>query len=276
MTYTRFALMIATSTVVMFALMYLNTYAFEHVFFSETRTYMAILMGATMAFVMLAFMMSMYPSRAVNLCIFAGSVVVFALSLWLVRSQTTVDGESYMRAMIPHHSIAIMTSERAAIEDARVAKLADSISAAQKKEISEMRALIADVDTGNLVREIYHDPAPAAGSLEDALNNTLLSELDPRPLTAEQAGDALPDGATCAFRRTRNEEPVLIASSGGTTAAMLLNGTILSLEADGDGVWATDGLRMTVSEVGGGRSSSLLTFELDPGPTAIYRGFWSC
>ncbi len=53
MSYWRFAAMIATSTVVMFVLMYLNTYALEHLFWSETRVYMAILMGATMAVIML-------------------------------------------------------------------------------------------------------------------------------------------------------------------------------------------------------------------------------
>tara|TARA_R110002020_G_scaffold109430_15_gene253115 strand:+ start:7489 stop:7890 length:402 start_codon:yes stop_codon:yes gene_type:complete len=133
MSYIRFGLMILTSTVVMFVLMYLNTYAWEHVFFSETRTYMAILMGATMAMVMLAYMLGMYSNRRLNIAIFAGSVVVFALSLWLVRSQVTVSGPSYMRAMIPHHSIAIMTSERAQIRDPRVRKLADEIIAAQRR-----------------------------------------------------------------------------------------------------------------------------------------------
>ena len=59
MSYRRFGLMILTSTVVMFVLTYLNTYAWEHVFFSETRTYMAILMGATMALVMLAYMLGL-------------------------------------------------------------------------------------------------------------------------------------------------------------------------------------------------------------------------
>ena len=143
MNYRRFGLMILTSTLVMFVLMYLNTYAWEHVFFSETRAYMALLMGATMAFVMLSFMRGMYPSRTVNLAVFAGSVVVFALSLWLVRSQATVGGESYMRAMIPHHSIAVMTSERSQIRDPRVRKLADEIIGAQRREIAEMRYLIA-------------------------------------------------------------------------------------------------------------------------------------
>ena len=131
MTYTRFAAMIATSTVVMFALMYLNTYALGHAFFSETRLYMALLMGALMAAIMMGFMWAMYQGRVVKLAIFAGAAVVFALTLWLVRSQATVGGLSYMRAMIPHHSIAVMTSGRADIEDARVRDLADGIIAAQ-------------------------------------------------------------------------------------------------------------------------------------------------
>src|SRR5690606_15967399 len=84
MSYIRFGLMILTSTAVMFILMYLNTYAWEHVFFSETRTYMAIMMGATMAVIMLAYMLGMYSNKALNIAIFAGSVIVFALTLWLV------------------------------------------------------------------------------------------------------------------------------------------------------------------------------------------------
>ena len=110
--YLRFAGMIATSTVVMFGLMYLNTYQLDHASFSETRLYMAVVMGATMAVIMLAFMTPMLKRWRVNVGIVAGSVIVFALALWLVRSQATVDDVSYMKAMIPHHSIAIMTSEK--------------------------------------------------------------------------------------------------------------------------------------------------------------------
>lgn len=145
MSYRRFGAMIATSTVVMFGLMYLNTYEFAHVSFSETRAYMALLMGATMAVIMLAFMSSMYKSKLVNLGIFAGSAAVFVLSLWLVRSQSTVADVSYMRAMIPHHSIAILTSERADISDPRVRELADGIIKTQLEEIAEMKALIVDL-----------------------------------------------------------------------------------------------------------------------------------
>ena len=144
--YGRFAAMIATSTVVMFGLMYLNTYALDHIFFSETRTYMALLMGATMAVIMLSFMLNMYENKRVNIGIFATSIAVFALSLWLVRSQATVADVSWMRAMIPHHSIAILTSERANISDPRVRELADEIIAAQRREIDEMKALIKDLE----------------------------------------------------------------------------------------------------------------------------------
>ena len=145
--YTKFAAMIATSTIVMFGLMYLNTYALGHVWFSETRLYMALLMGATMAIVMLGFMLNMYRNTRMNLAIFAGGLVVFAGSLWLVRSQETIDDVAWMKAMIPHHSIAILTSERARISDPRVRELADGIIETQRKEIAEMEALIADIET---------------------------------------------------------------------------------------------------------------------------------
>lgn len=146
MSYMRFLAMIAASTVVMFGLMYLNTYALDHVTFSQTRMWMALVMGAAMAVVMLAFMWGMYKNRAANIAILIGAAAVFAGALALVRSQATVGDVAYMKAMIPHHSIAIMTSERAKISDPRVRELADEIAAAQVREIAEMKALIADLE----------------------------------------------------------------------------------------------------------------------------------
>lgn len=144
--YGRFAAMIATSTVVMLGLMYLNTYELDHVFFSETRAYMSLVMGAAMACIMLAFMLKMHTNRLMNIGIFVGSGLVFAVALWLVRSQATVDDVAYMKAMIPHHSIALLTSERAHISDPRVRKLADGIIETQRKEIAEMKALIKELE----------------------------------------------------------------------------------------------------------------------------------
>ncbi len=148
--YVRFATMIATSTIVMFGVMYLNSYdIIAHMYWSETRAYMALLMAATMTVVMLAFMLGMYRNRALNIAIVAGAAVAFAAALALVRSQATVDDVDYMEAMIPHHSIAILTSKRAGITDPRVRELADGIIAAQEREIAQMQALIADLESGN-------------------------------------------------------------------------------------------------------------------------------
>lgn len=146
--YGKFGAMILVSTLLMYGLMYLNTYQLDHVFFSETRAYMALIMGAAMAAVMLAFMWGMMPRRGANLAILAASAGVFVVSLWLVRSQVIVEDVSWMKAMIPHHSIAILTSSRAQITDPRVRKLADEIIESQRREIEEMKALSRDLQHG--------------------------------------------------------------------------------------------------------------------------------
>ncbi len=144
--YRRFAAMIVVSTIIMFGLMYSTTLEWSHVWWSQTRFWMALYMGATMAILMLSFMLAMYPDRKKNTAIFVGSGAVILLALFLARSQSTVGDVAYMKAMIPHHSIAILTSTRAHISDPRVRKLADGIIEAQRREISEMEALIADLD----------------------------------------------------------------------------------------------------------------------------------
>ena len=143
--YRRFFCMIAVSTVVMFEMMYLNTFALDHVYFSETRAYMALVMGAGMAIIMLGFMWHMYSNQMLNTVILVGAAAVFCISLWLVRSQATVHDVAWMKAMIPHHSIAIMTSSRANLSDPRVVDLAHRILEAQEREITEMKGLIREL-----------------------------------------------------------------------------------------------------------------------------------
>jgi uncharacterized protein (DUF305 family) len=124
------------------------------VYWSETRGYMALLMGAAMAAVMLGFMKSMYTDRKKNLAILGVASLVFALSVYLVRSQEAVGDIAWMKGMIPHHSIAILTSERAHLKDPRVQALAESIAASQRKEISEMQMLIKDLEGKQQLPEI--------------------------------------------------------------------------------------------------------------------------
>lgn len=157
--YRHFMAMIGVSSVVMFGLMYLNTYVLGHVFWSETRFWMTFVMGAAMMVVMLLFMWGMYRNTAKNLIILAVAAIVFTGGLWLVRSQSTIDDVDYMRAMIPHHSIAIMTSRRAGIEDVRVRELADAIAQTQVREIAEMKCLIDDIEANGEVA----DAADATG-----------------------------------------------------------------------------------------------------------------
>lgn len=166
MSYRRFGGMVATSTVVMFVLMYLNTLASEHVWFSQTRMWMALVMGACMAVIMLLFMLSMYRNATANVAIVGVGLLVFAGSLWLVRSQEAVDDVSYMKAMIPHHSIAVLTSSRAHIRDPRVRQLADGIIEAQLREIAEMERLIADLERSP-IPDTAPDIAPATARNAD-------------------------------------------------------------------------------------------------------------
>ena len=149
--YLRFFAMIVTSMVIMYFLMYLNSYQIlDHARFSETRLFMTTIMGGAMMAIMLFFMLGMYKNSKANAGIFIGAALMLLLSVWLVRSQVTVDGVDYMEGMIPHHSIAILTSERARIEDLRVRELADEIIEAQRREIKEMEWLIEDIRTNGV------------------------------------------------------------------------------------------------------------------------------
>ena len=140
--YKKFGLMMLVSFIMMYAIMFLNVFELEHVILSTTRTYMTLLMVAPMAISMLFFMWKMYKNVKVNYAIIGVSTLVFVLSLYGLRTQTPIGDIQWMKAMIPHHSSAILTSSNANFEDAEVQKLANDIIEAQKKEIADMKAMI--------------------------------------------------------------------------------------------------------------------------------------
>lgn len=142
--YVKFFAMLGLSFIAMYITMYLNTYEIDHAYFSLTRFYMTCLGISTMAVIMLSFMLNMYKNKKKNIAIYIGSLVLFVSALGLVRTQGPIVGDVlYMKAMIPHHSIAILTSKRADIDDPEVRKLADDIIKAQEKEIKMMKEYIA-------------------------------------------------------------------------------------------------------------------------------------
>lgn len=143
--YLRFAAMILTGMVVMYAAMFAGTYEWGHVRFSENRVFMALTMGGTMGLVMLGWMLHMYRSTKANIAVVAASLLLLGLGVFLDRSQATVQDEDWLSSMIPHHSLAITRSERAEISDVRVCRLAVDISEAQRREIMVMDWLIEDI-----------------------------------------------------------------------------------------------------------------------------------
>lgn len=141
--YGIFFAMLACSFIAMYITMYLNTYALDHVYFSLTRFYMTCLGISAMAIIMLLFMLKMYTDKKKNMAIILGSIILFSSALFLVRAQKPIIGDVlWLKAMIPHHSIAILTSERADIQDPEVKKLANDIIEAQRKEIAQMKVMI--------------------------------------------------------------------------------------------------------------------------------------
>ncbi len=140
--YKMFALMMLISFIIMYMVMFLNMDKFSHYHTSTSRLYMALLMVAPMAVVMMLMMGKMYPNKSLNTGIIIGAVIVFVLCLAGLRTQTPIGDMQYMKAMIPHHSSAIMVSKYADIKDPEVKKLSEQIIQSQEKEIAEMEAML--------------------------------------------------------------------------------------------------------------------------------------
>ena len=144
--YKKLGLMLMISFCIMYGVMFLNVDQRSHIYLSLTRTYMSLLMVSPMAIVMLLMMPGMYPNKLVNRLIIVVFSVVFLLALLFLRTQFPVGDSQYMKAMIPHHSSAILTSKHARIKNPKVKKLADSIIKSQQREIAEMKALLETIE----------------------------------------------------------------------------------------------------------------------------------
>ncbi|WP_103258690.1 DUF305 domain-containing protein [Tabrizicola aquatica] len=157
----RFAAMILTSTAVMVVLMYQLVYEWDHVYFSVNRLVASLVMGCVMVVIMLGFMWPMYKGTATKVIVLAAGILGAIALLAVNRSQALIDDQSFMRSMIPHHSIAINNARKASISDPRVRELADKIIESQVTEIEEMRLLLNDIDTNGKRGAADLPPRPA-------------------------------------------------------------------------------------------------------------------
>jgi hypothetical protein len=186
--YLRFGAMILTAMVVMYWTMFVSSWEFGHVRFSQSRLFMALTMGGTMGLVMLAWMLNMYRDKVGNLIVVAVSLLLLGVGISLDRGQVTVQDTAFMSAMIPHHSMAITRSERAQLDDVRVCELAVEISEAQRREIDEMDWLIDDIAQNGVAdtpEEAEERPVPA---FDEPADRACSSDLQEMPREQQPSG----------------------------------------------------------------------------------------
>lgn len=170
--YVRYAAMILTGMVVMYAVMFVGSWEWGHVRFSENRVFMTLTMGGAMGLVMLAWMLNMFKNAKANAAVVAVSALLLAGGVFLDRSQTTVQDTEFMSSMIPHHSLAITRSERSELADVRVCELAVEISQAQRREIAEMDWLIEDIRTNGPATTPEEAQAREVPAFEESADRT--------------------------------------------------------------------------------------------------------
>ncbi|WP_272981617.1 DUF305 domain-containing protein [Hyphomonas sp.] len=218
----------------------------------------------------------MYQNTKANIAIFVGAIVLFAASLWLVRGQFTVQDRSYMRAMIPHHSIAIMTSTRAEITDPRVRGLADDIIYAQDKEIAEMRYLIADIGANGEASATRSETPAQVVDAQQALQTEVVSKVDPEFLTEDEIAAVFPNGGNCRFAYTSDSPAVLVTgeTGEGSAAAMKISGDLVRLNAQGENAFSEGPLSAEIAETNGDLTDLIVSAGTDY--EAGFRGQLTC
>ena len=104
--------------------------------------YMALVMWAPMAVVMLLTMRPMYPNKRFNRLLYLGFAAVFILSMIGIREQSLVGDRQFLQSMIPHHSGAILMCREAQLNDPEIQSLCEGIISSQTSEIDQMEAIL--------------------------------------------------------------------------------------------------------------------------------------
>jgi len=140
--YRKLAISISINTMIMFFLTYVMIASANHFVVNLNRIYMALIMAAPMVIVMLLVMRSMFMNKQLNTILFVTFGLLTVLLFFLIRTQTPVGNEQFLRSMIPHHSGAILMCEQSTITDPEIIELCEEIVQTQKEEIAQMEAIL--------------------------------------------------------------------------------------------------------------------------------------
>ena len=142
--YKMLAVNLVLSLIIMYVAMFAMIWSFGEFVQNINFLYMALVMWAPMAIVMLLTMKSMYKNAKLNMVLYGIFIAVFVLSFVGIRAQGLVGDRQFLRSMIPHHSGALLMCNRSDLRDAEIRDLCfgpDGIVTSQTREIAQMRAI---------------------------------------------------------------------------------------------------------------------------------------
>ena len=99
-------------------------------------------MISAMLIIMLLTMGSMFKNRTLNIVLLASGVALVLMFWTLVRTQTGVGNQQFLRSMIPHHAAAILVCQQSSLTNPRIEELCTEIVQTQKEEIRIMKELM--------------------------------------------------------------------------------------------------------------------------------------
>lgn len=143
--YMMFALNVVLSFVIMYLGMFAMIWSTAHFFNNLNMVYMSLIMLAPMTIAMLLTMGMMLKNMKLNMILYAAFALVFVLSFWAMRAQGAVGDRQFIRAMIPHHSGAILMCNRASLRDQEIRDICfkpNGIVDSQTREIAQMKQIL--------------------------------------------------------------------------------------------------------------------------------------
>lgn len=140
--YRMLAVNLGLSLLIMYVAMFAMIWSFGEFVQNVNFLYMALVMWAPMAIVMMLTMKGMYQYRRINFVLYTVFALTLLLSFAAIRGQTLVGDRQFLRSMIPHHSGAILMCEKAEISDPEIQQLCKNIIVSQKAEIEQMKTIL--------------------------------------------------------------------------------------------------------------------------------------